>query len=311
MPAAVAQQLLTGRPEVEAFLDDMARRQRMNRGVLANQFAALRTDPEVIRRMQPVAPGERSWLSYRASHLDPIRIREGREFLSRHRSRLAAAHRTWGVPPEIITAIIGIETNYGRFKGDFQVLRTLATLTFAFPERAEEFRPQLVDLLLLARDQGQQPDHYSGSYAGAMGYPQFMPTSWRTFGLDGDGDGRVDLINSVDDAIFSVANYLNHHGWSRGGPVALPVSVGSEQARELRAAGDRPSLSPERLRSAQVRPLSGTLAKEPAVLVDLPTPGKPTAYWLGYPNFFAIMQYNRSFFYAMAVHQLATSLVAD
>jgi membrane-bound lytic murein transglycosylase B len=311
IPPVAAQQLLTGRPEVEAFLDEVAGRHRLNRGFLASQFAALRTDPEVFRLMQPVAPAERSWLSYRASHLDPIRIREGRRFLSRHRSSLAAAQRAFGVPAEIITAILGIETNYGRQKGDFQVLRTLATLTFAFPERADEFRPQLVDLFLLATEQGEQPGRYLGSFAGAMGYPQFMPTSWRTFGIDGDGDGRVDLINSVDDAIFSIANYLNRHGWSPSGPVALPVRVENQQAMQLRAAGDRPSLRVEQLLNARVKPISGSLAKERAVLVDLPTPGKPTEYWLGYPNFFAIMQYNRSFFYAMAVFQLAASLAAN
>jgi membrane-bound lytic murein transglycosylase B len=307
---AVAQQLHTGRPEVEAFLDELASRYQFDRKILAAQFAGLTTDPKVIRLMQPVALGQRSWETYRANHLDQARISEGGRFLTKHRTSLNAAERAFGVPAEIITAILGIETNYGRDKGTFQVLRSLTTLTFSYPERAEEFRPQLVDLLLLARDQGQQPDKYVGSYAGAMGYPQFMPTAWRNFGIDGDGDGKVDLINSVDDAIFSIGNYLRRHDWSPRSPVALPVSIPNQKAIELRSArdSDKPSLGLKQLLEARVRPLSGTLAEEKAILVDLPSPGQPTEYWVGYPNFYALMQYNRSFFYAMAVYQLSQSL---
>lgn len=308
-PMAVAQQLLTGRPDVEAFLDVLASRYQLDRKILAAQFAGLTTDPKVIRLMQPVAPGERSWETYRANHMDPVRIREGRRFLAKHRPTLNAAEHAFGVPAEIITAILGIETNFGEYKGNFQVLRSLSTLSFSFAERANEFRPQLVDLLLLARDQGQQPDQYLGSFAGAMGYPQFMPTSWRKFGIDGDGDGKVDLINSVDDAIFSIGNYLRHHDWTPGAPVALPVSIPNQQAIELRAArdSDKPSLRLQQLLDASVQPLTGTLAEEQAILVDLPSPGQPTEFWVGYPNFYTLMQYNRSFFYAMAVYQLSQS----
>lgn len=309
-PTAVAQQLLTGRADVEAFLADLARRYQLDRKVLASQFAGLTTDPNVIRLMQPVPPGKRSWEAYRANHLDRVRIREGSQFLAKHRPRLKAAERAFGVPAEVITAILGIETNYGTYKGTFQVLRSLSTLTFSIPERAEEFRPQLVDLLMLAREQKRQPDYYLGSFAGAMGYPQFMPTAWRRFGIDGDSDGKIDLINSVDDAIFSIANYLRHHGWTPGAPVALPVRITNQKALELRAAidSDKPSLSLLQLLDANVQPVAGTLAEELAILVDLPTPGQPTEFWIGYPNFYALMQYNRSFFYAMAVYQLSKSL---
>lgn len=309
-PTAVAQQLLTGRADVEAFLAVLARRYQLDRKVLASQFAGLTTDPNVIRLMQPVPPGKRSWEAYRANHLDRVRIREGSQFLAKHRPSLKAAERAFGVPAEVITAILGIETNYGTYKGTFQVLRSLSTLTFSIPERAEEFRPQLVDLLMLAREQKRQPDYYLGSFAGAMGYPQFMPTAWRRFGIDGDSDGKIDLINSVDDAIFSIANYLRHHGWTPGAPVALPVRITNQKALELRAAidSDKPSLSLQQLLDANVQPVAGTLAEELAILVDLPTPGQPTEFWIGYPNFYALMQYNRSFFYAMAVYQLSKSL---
>ena len=144
-----------------------------------------------------------------------------------------------------------------------------------------------------------------------MGYPQFMPSSWREYGKDGDGDGKVDLINSVDDAIFSVANFLRKKGWSPGGPVALRVAVDNRQASELRAFGDRPVLSKEKLLTTGVTVQIGSLANEASVLIDLPTPGRSTEYWVGYSNFYTLMQYNRLFFYAMAVFQLAESFATQ
>jgi membrane-bound lytic murein transglycosylase B len=309
----LAQTPLSGRPDVEAFLDDISSRYQIDRRVLAVQFAGLSTDPKVLRLIQPIPPGEKSWRDWRSSHLDPIRIKEGRRFYTMHSASLMAAQRTTGVPAEIITAILGIETNYGRDKGSFQVLRTLSTLAFNDPERADEFRPQLVDFVLLAREQHQSPLSYLGSYAGAMGYPQFMPSSWRKFGVDGDGDGKIDLINSVDDAIFSVATFLRHHGWVPGKVVAIPVTLPLHQARLIRSAldADRLNLSLQQLLKAQVKPVHGELVNEPAILVDLPTPGQPTEYWIGYPNFYALMEYNRLFFYAMAVYQLSLEIATN
>ena len=306
--SSYAQQQLVGRPDVQIFIDELVKRHRLDRKSLEDQFAELRTDPAVLRLIQPVPPSARSWRVYRGNHVDAFRITEGRKFMIKHSKILSAAEEATGVPVEIITSILGIETNYGGNKGGFKVLRSLATLTFAFPDRADEFRPQLVDLFLLAREQNQPAGVFLGSYAGAMGYPQFLPSSWLSYGKDGDGDGRIDLINSVDDAIFSVGNYLKQHGWTSGGPVAVPVAVEMKQALNLRAAGDRPRLSQQQLLDAGVKVRTGSMAKELAVLVDLPTPGEKTDYWLGYPNFYSIMQYNRSFFYAMAVYQLAMSL---
>lgn len=312
-PPVLAQVPLSGRSDVEAFVKYMADRYEVDRKELTIQFANLSTDPKVLRLMQPIPPGQKSWSDWRASHLDPVRIKEGRRFFAKNSTALKAAERSSGVPAEIITAIIGIETNYGSDKGGFQMLRTLATLAFSDTDRADEFRTQLVDFVLLARDQGQPPVSYLGSYAGAMGFPQFMPSSWRKFGIDGDGDGRVDLINSVDDAIFSVANFLRHHGWVPGETVAIPVSLPPLQARTIRSAHDAdiPNLSLQQLLDAQVKPLDGELLNRSSILVDLPTPGQPTEYWIGYQNFYALMEYNRIFFYAMSVYQLSRQVVAD
>ena len=310
--SSLAQERLSGRSDVEAFLDEMAKRHTLDRKVLAEQFMGITIDAKVIQLIQPVPPGERSWQTWKANHLDPLRIREGRRFRAARRAKLLEAQQATGFPPQSITAILGIESNYGATKGDFPTLRTLATLTFGTPEWSADYRAQLVDFLLLAREQGKDPASFSGSYAGALGYPQFLPTSWRRFGRDGDGDGTVDLINTIDDAIFSVGNFLRHYGWTAGSPIAIPVRLPSRKAHELRSApnADKPNLSMEQLRDAGVEPLSGQLIREPAILVDLPTPGKPTEYWVGYPNFYALMEYNRLFFYAMAVQQLSEAIAA-
>ena len=314
-----SQEFLSGRPDVEAFLDQLAKQHSLDRNTLARQFQGMTVDPEVIRLNQPQPLGTKSWLAYRSSHLEPTKIKEGRKFLALHRNALNAAQRAYGVPAEMITAILGIETNYGTYKGNFEALRTLSTLTFAFPaddsdpKWAVDDRDQLVNLFLLARDQGTEPNQYKGSFAGALGYPQFRPTSWRKFGVDGDGDGKVDLINSVDDAIFSIANYFKENGWQTGKPVAIPVRVDQQVAKQLRSmkGSDNPNLTVQQLVTSGVQPTEGSFINDLAILIDLPTPGQPTEYWVGYPNFYTIMQYNRSFFYAMAVYRLSQAIAAS
>jgi membrane-bound lytic murein transglycosylase B len=316
---SLSQELLTGRPDVEAFLDQLAKQYNLDRKSLADQFKGMTVDPEVIRLNQPQPPGTKSWLAYRSSHLESIKIKEGKKFLAQHRNTLMAAQRAYGVPAEMITAILGIETNYGAYQGDFEALRTLTTMVFALPtddshpEWTVDDRDQLVNLFLLARDQGKKPNQYKGSFAGALGYPQFRPTSWRKFGVDGDGDGKVDLMNSVADAIFSIANYFKINGWQAGQPVAIPVRIEQQIAQQLRSmkGADKPNLTLQQLVTAGVQPTAGSFINDLAILVDLPTPGQATEYWVGYPNFNTIMQYNRSFFYAMAVYQLSQAISAS
>ncbi|MCM8564769.1 lytic murein transglycosylase B [Thauera linaloolentis] len=298
------------RDEARAFADELAARHGFDRDAISAALANARHDATVIRLITPPArKGARSWQNYRARFLDRVRIDGGTAFWQEHDAALERASQQFGVPAEIIVAIIGVETIYGRHTGNFETLSTLATLAFDYPPRAELFRRELEALFLLAREQGRSPADYSGSFAGAIGYPQFLPSSVRAYAVDFDGNGHIDFDSDPIDAIGSVANYLHAHGWQAGAPVAEPARVAAgTDAAPLVAAGIEPALEPEALRDAGVTTLRGDAAAERATLVDLETPGAVTEYWLGYRNFYVITRYNRSSFYAMSVFELAEAL---
>jgi membrane-bound lytic murein transglycosylase B len=213
------------------------------------------------------------------------------------------------VPAEVVVAIIGIETFYGKHLGRFESFAALATLAFDYPPRAELFRRELEALLLLARDEGRAPDAYRGSYAGAIGLPQFLPSSIRAYALDFDRNGRIDLAASASDAIGSVANFLKEHGWETGGPVAVKVGAG-DTAAPLVAEGIAPVRRPQEMTEFGVA-VPANAPDAPAALIDLVTPDAATEYWLGYRNFYVITRYNRSSFYAMAVSEFARALARE
>jgi peptidoglycan lytic transglycosylase B len=320
IPALLAATLLAAAPcadasylereDVRAFVRNMEEKHGFDGGVLLAALHGASHDTEVIRLISPPsAPGVRSWRRYRARFLDASRIGAGVEFWQEHDSTLRAACDRYGVPPEVVVAIIGVETFYGRNTGNFETLSALATLAFDYPPRAALFLRELENLFLLAREQGRDPASYQGSYAGAIGYPQFLPSSIRAFAVDFDGNGRIDLEAEPADAIGSVARYLAEHGWQRNGPVAVPVRLApNTEAQALVDVGIEPTLVPEQLARAGVAPVDGGLNADPATLVDLATPGAETEYWLGYRNFYAITRYNKSSFYAMAVFQLSQAL---
>ncbi|TXI75455.1 MAG: lytic murein transglycosylase B [Dokdonella sp.] len=279
---------------------------------LARQFTAVRPNAIVLRAIRPPAVPEkqRSWQRYRERFINARRVEGGRRFWLEHGATLQRAQAIYGVPPEIVVAIIGVETEYGRNMGSFGVFEALATLAFSYPPRAEFFRGELEQFLLLARESGVNPLELKGSYAGAMGIPQFMPGSHRRFAVDFDGDDRIDLRHSVSDAIGSVARFLQQHGWQAGAPIAVPASVSGDPS-PLVAAGIKPALSLGQLATQGVVAddtlVSGDVDRL-AALIDLVSPGAPTGYWLGFDNFYVITRYNRSSFYAMAVFQLAEAL---
>jgi membrane-bound lytic murein transglycosylase B len=297
-------------PAVREFIVEMQARHGFDAAHLTRQFASIRGNPAVLRAIRPAAAPEtqRSWRRYRARFVNESRLAQGLRFRQEHRIALLRAEAIYGVPREIVAAIIGVETEYGRNTGKFRVLEALATLAFDYPPRAPFFRRELEQFLLLARESGVPPLDYKGSYAGAIGIPQFMPSSQRSYAVDFDGDGRIDLSRSAADAIGSVARFLSLHGWRPGEPVALPASV-NEDVRALLAMGIKPSMP---LREMQGRGVLAAgaedLADAPAALIDLPSPGQPTEYWVGFTNFHALTRYNRSSFYAMSVFLLAESL---
>jgi membrane-bound lytic murein transglycosylase B len=271
-------------------------------------FGKTRPIPFVLKAIAPPAdPRVKSWKNYRARFIEPKRTAAGLAFWQRHEATLAKAEALTGVPAEIIVAIIGIETIYGKHLGRFDTFAALATLAFDYPPRAELFRRELEALLLLARDENRTPDSYRSSYAGAIGLPQFLPSSIRAYAVDFDGDGRIDLTDSPDDAIGSVANFLKLHGWETAGPVAVKVGAGGTAPDTLIAEGILPKRLPQEMREYGIK-LPADAPDAPAALIDLVTPDAPTEYWLGYQNFYVITRYNRSSFYAMAVWQFAQAL---
>lgn len=297
------------REDVRAFANRLQTEHGLSEETVLAALAEAHRDDQVIRLVSPPSrPGVRSWARYRARFIEPVRIREGLAFWDEHQAALRAATEKYGVPEEIILGILGVETIYGRNTGNFTLVSALATLAFDYPPRADLFRRELENLFLLAREQNQPVGSYQGSFAGALGYPQFLPSSIRSFAVDFDGDGRIDLQNSPEDAIGSIANYLRVHGWQPGGPVAERARLAGEAPAELLAADITPTFLPEDLARNGVRPAHGNGHPEKAALIELVTPNADPEYWLGYQNFYAITRYNRSSFYAMAVFQLAEAL---
>ncbi|MCG6873596.1 MAG: lytic murein transglycosylase B [Betaproteobacteria bacterium] len=308
--SAAAQPGFTERPEVQAFIAEMTARHGFISKELEQLFERARFDPDVIRLITPKPQGERSWQAYRANFLNDRRIQAGTRFWSRNAKKLAQAESRFGVPADVIVAIIGIETEFGRNTGTFRVVDSLTTLAFDYPMRADFFRSQLEEFLLFAREDGRNVFGLKGSYAGAMGIPQFMPGSYRRFAVDFDGDGSRDLLGSEADAIGSVANFLKEHGWARGEPIAFPASVEGDAYRAFVNSGVKPRYRADALRDAGV-----TFSSEPApdtqcVLVELESPDAASEHWVGVHNFYVLTRYNRSTFYAIAVLELAGEIRA-
>jgi len=299
------------REDVQAFIAEMQARHGFDAEQLTVQFGKLRPIPFVLKAIAPPAdPRVKSWQNYRARFIESKRLAAGLAFWHRHAATLAKAEALTGVPAEIVVAIIGIETIYGKHLGRFDAFAALTTLAFDYPPRAELFRRELEALLLLAREEGRAPGSYRSSYAGAIRLPQFLPTSIRAYATDFDGDGRIDLTGSADDAIGSVANFLKEHGWENGGPVTVKVGAGGTAHETLIAEGILPQRRPQEMTSMGVE-ISADAPDAPAALIDLVTPDAPTEYWLGYQNFYTITRYNRSSFYAMAVWQFAQTLMSE
>jgi len=297
------------REDVQDFIRQMVAQHAFVERELVFLFSRARREPAILAAIAPpkTAP-MRSWLTYRGRFVNEARAAEGAEFWRRNAAALERAAKEHGVPEEIIVAIIGVETVYGRQMGSWRVIDALCTLAFDYPPRADFFRGELEQYLLFAREQSLDVFSVKGSYAGAIGIPQFMPGSYRRFAVDFDGDGAANLRTSEADAIGSVANFLAKHGWRRGEKIELPARVVGDAHRALADTGIEPKTSLAELRRYGVETRVDLPLDTPVALIELESPGAPTEYRLGLRNFYVLTRYNRSVLYASSVHDLAQEI---
>ena len=292
------------RPEVQAFIEHVSRKHGFDPAELRELFAGVRQQKSILRAIAKPAEAK-PWYQYRRIFLTPERIQGGVAFWDEHAAAIERASQEFGVDPQIIVAIIGVETLYGRRTGRYPVLDALATLGFDYPKRGRFFRGELEEFLLLTREERMDPKAIKGSYAGAMGIGQFIPSSYRAYAVDFDGDGRRDLWDP-EDAIGSVAHYFERHGWIRGAPVAVKARVEGDDYRKLPRKGAKPVVPVAMLERHGVHPPSGALdGVSKVVFLEYDQGPARKEYWLGFDNFYVITRYNRSPLYAMAVYQLS------
>lgn len=302
------------RSDVREFIREMVERHGFVERELEYLFSRARRQEPILQAIQPPTDGRlRAWEDYRAQFVNERRIAAGLEFWRAHRGTLERAARIYGVPEEIIVAIIGVETFYGRNTGRWRVVDALTTLAFDYPPRADFFRGELEAYLLFARETGFDVFSVHGSYAGAIGIPQFIPSSYRRYAVDFDGDGVTDLRGSAADAIGSVANFLVKHGWRAGEAVLMQAAVSGDAHRPYADGGVEPRHPLNELTRAgiQLRAAAPPAHGTPVVLIELVSPGRPSDYRVGLRNFYVLTRYNRSSFYATAVADLAEALRAE
>lgn len=308
-------------PEAMAFADELAARRGLDPAWVRQHIAQAQRHPSVVRLMAPAPSGTpKNWAAYRARFIEPVRLRAGLRFWQDHRDTLARAEAEFGVPASLIVGVIGVETLYGQHTGNFRVIDALTTLAFDFPAshpraavRSAFFKSELEHFLSLTQRNGLDPQALRGSYAGAMGWPQFMPSSWAQFAVDFDGDGRVDLFNSTADVIGSVANYFKLFGWQTGQPTHFPVGFDADKLNKdaLLAPDILPTFSVASFTAlgavleADALQHTGQLA-----LVELENGTEPPSYVAGTENFYVVTRYNWSSYYALAVIELGEAVQA-
>lgn len=294
------------RPEVRAFIQNMASRFNFDESDLNQLFNQVVIQDKVLESISKPAEAK-PWYAYRKLLLTDTRIQEGIAFREKYADALQKAEIRYGVAPEVIVAIIGIETRYGQKMGNYRVIDALATLSFDYPRRADFFRKELLQFLLLCRAEGINPTDPIGSYAGAMGIPQFMPSSYRQYAVDLDSDTHRDIWSNPTDAIGSVANYLAQNGWQNGEPVAFPARVAGTAHSRLLDKGLKPTHTLDELKRAGVTIETHPAGGLRAHLLSLEGEQGPE-YWVTFNNFYAITRYNHSPLYAMLAYELSEAV---
>ncbi len=294
-------------PEAQKFVDEMVVKNGFTRTELQAWLAKAEKKQAILDAISRPAEQSKTWKEYRPLFMVPLRIENGVTFWRDNRAQLARAEKEFGVPAEVVVAIIGVETNYGRNTGNYNVIDALTTLAFDYPPRAPFFRAELENYFLLMREQKHNPIEFKGSYAGAMGYGQFMPSSYRKWAVDFNGDGFTDIWKSPEDAIGSVANYFKQHGWQTGEPVTVGAHVTGEPQPEQFNNIVVPEVTIDRWRQRGINPIAWLPPTTKAIAIQFDGENG-LEYWFGLQNFYTITRYNRSPMYAMVVHQLSQSI---
>lgn len=296
-----------GHPEARVLIEQMVAEESFDRDELEAVFGGARKKESILKAIARPAEKTKAWYEYRKIFVTSTRTSQGLEFYRDYAASLMRAEREYGVPAEIITAIIGVETRYGRNRGSYRVIDALSTLAFDYPPRSTFFGSELRHFLLMTREQGLPMTELKGSYAGAMGYGQFIPSSYRAYAVDYDSDGVVDIIDNPIDAIGSVANYFKRHRWQTGEPVVAAARVGEDYRRDWMNDSLKPERSVGEFAAGQIYPETDFLPDRLATAMEFEG-DDGREYWLGWQNFYVITRYNHSAMYAMAVYQLSQAI---
>ena len=298
-------------PKAQEFIKRFAAEHQFDPTELSAILAQAEKKQSILDAIAKPAEKTLTWAEYQDIFLNDKRINQGVEFWQENDQTLMEVSQEFGVPKEIIVAIIGVETYYGRLKGSYRVLDALSTLGFDYPPREKFFAGELEHFLLLAKEQKQDPVKLLGSYAGAMGYGQFIPSSYRAYAIDFDGDEIADIWNNPIDALASVANYFNKHGWRPGGEIVTRAHISDDYDKEILNDKNKPTLTIQELKQKGYIPVT-QLGEVNATANALVYDGKyGKEFWLGFDNFYVITRYNRSLLYAMAVYQLSERIKAE
>jgi len=295
------------RKEVQTFISEMVNNYHFDRKELTKTLDLVQLQPHVIESMEK--PYEKkNWTTYSALFLTPERVHKGIAFWKNNQKILGEVQKKYGVPPEVLVAILGVETFYGEQQGEHKVLDALATLAFNYPKRAEFFRKELQEYLLICREQNVQATHYKGSYAGAFGKPQFIPSSYRHYAVDYQHKGHSDLVTNNEDSIASIANYLYRNGWKVNDGIAQNARMSAKAIQAIQVNPLKANYSYIQLMNLGIHPVTAAHNHPNKVgIIELIT-DKDKEYWLAYPNFFVLTRYNSSPQYALVVYLLSRQL---